>query len=308
MFRVVLILFAFLPSFLIAQTFGDKNAEWVYDYIGLGVDGITKIKQVRDTVIDSQTIKVFQRNFTRQNSSGEIFNGNLDPIYIKQKDGLIEFSEDLINFDTLYNFDLKIGQSWTVPERDFFTGEPTGVTLERIVLDTFTIILNEIPMLCQAVKSQFSSIDTIFQDIGSGLNYILPFDVNIADGEEGGILRCFKNDRVGVIDFQSTLMYRCPECLLSDFEYSCDQLNSFGETLISNSTFNLFPNPVSNTLHIQSQKEQITQVDIYNLNGQLILQEQADHVSKEIDVESLAPGMYYVLINEKYFEKVVVVE
>ena len=308
--KTVLAFFLFyFPVVLSAQTFGDNNAEWVYDFRGFN-SGVTKIKKDRDTIVDNRTINIFRKIACRENSGGELIIFDLRPLYIRQEGGIIEFSENLMSFDTLFNFNLKIGESWTIPERNFISGEPTGSTLERTVLDTFHITINDSPMFCQTAKApQNSFVDTIFQDIGSGLSFILPFDgQTIADSDEGGFLRCFKNDRVGVIDFQSTLMYRCPQCLLSDFEYSCDQLSSLGETPTRNSTFSVFPNPVSNTLHIQSDTEQITQVDIYNLNGQLILHEQSDHVSKEMDLDNLSPGMYYILINEKYFEKVVVVE
>ena len=301
------ILFMIFYTCAFAQNYGDNNARWIYDFSG-GPDGITKVESVKDTIVGTRNLKIFNKT-TFYLKDEEVVEVNREPVFIYSNNSVIEFSVDLVNFDTLFNFGLPIGGSWSIPERHKITGDPTGDVLTRIVIDTFTLLINDVPVFGQGaiVPGPNNNVDTIFQDFGSRYSYILPFE-NFDPYGEGSILRCFMNDDLGSLDFETDLYELCPNCTFSDFEYDCNELSSLAETPTKNSAFVVFPNPVLNTLHIQSDTEQITQVDIYNLNGHLILQEQADHVSTEIDLGNLAPGMYYVLINEKYFEKVVVVK
>ena len=54
-----------------------------------------------------------------------------------------------------------------------------------------------------------------------------------------------------------------------------------------NNTFSILPNPVNAILHLQTAEE-LSQVKIYNLNGQCVLQS----AQTDIDVSALPQGMY----------------
>ena len=55
--------------------------------------------------------------------------------------------------------------------------------------------------------------------------------------------------------------------------------------------FSIYPNPVSNQLHIESEQTQIEQVEIYNLNGKQVLMVNS-FKNQPIDVSSLAKGLH----------------
>lgn len=72
-----------------------------------------------------------------------------------------------------------------------------------------------------------------------------------------------------------------------------------GETLgLEESSFNnaitLYPNPVQNTLQINTQNKIIDKINIYSILGSRVRQLKAETVSPSVDVSNLASGVYYV--------------
>lgn len=69
-------------------------------------------------------------------------------------------------------------------------------------------------------------------------------------------------------------------------------------SLIQNNSFasaiTLFPNPTNNTLHINTHDQSIDQINIYTITGNRLIHIEIDSISPEIDVSSLATGVYYV--------------
>jgi hypothetical protein len=73
----------------------------------------------------------------------------------------------------------------------------------------------------------------------------------------------------------------------------CDQV-SVNEYIGSNSRISIFPNPATDKIMIEFADRQQLHLYIYNLVGDLILQKEFDNTQKEIDISSLATGMYII--------------
>ena len=56
----------------------------------------------------------------------------------------------------------------------------------------------------------------------------------------------------------------------------------------------IYPNPVKNTLHINSQDKTIDQINIYSVTGSRIMHLDLDSISPNVDVSSLASAVYFV--------------
>ena len=56
----------------------------------------------------------------------------------------------------------------------------------------------------------------------------------------------------------------------------------------------LYPNPVKNTLQLNTKDKTINQINIYTITGSKVLQLEVNTVSPIVDVSSLATGIYYV--------------
>ena len=100
------IFFFLFFNFLNAQEFANPDSEWVYEYDGFWNIGVTKINYKRDTLVGARPLREFQRTFLRKArnipDTLEVIYDNA--LYFHAKDGIVEYSEDLIHFDTLFNF------------------------------------------------------------------------------------------------------------------------------------------------------------------------------------------------------------
>ncbi|WP_339700740.1 T9SS type A sorting domain-containing protein [uncultured Marixanthomonas sp.] len=62
-------------------------------------------------------------------------------------------------------------------------------------------------------------------------------------------------------------------------------------------TFKTYPNPVSETLFITSEKNTIEKLNVYSINGQLILSEKEN--TSQLDISALSNGLYFVEITSE---------
>ncbi|HEX9979706.1 MAG TPA: peptidoglycan DD-metalloendopeptidase family protein [Flavobacterium sp.] len=70
---------------------------------------------------------------------------------------------------------------------------------------------------------------------------------------------------------------------------------SLGVEEINKNSFEIYPNPVSNVLNIESQQQEIEGATIFDLVGNKVIEVQAG--STHADVSALADGMYVIVIN-----------
>ncbi len=61
--------------------------------------------------------------------------------------------------------------------------------------------------------------------------------------------------------------------------------------------FKIYPNPVSETLFITSENNTIEKLNVYSINGKLILSEKED--TNQLDVSALSKGLYFVEITSE---------
>ncbi|GHC42604.1 T9SS type A sorting domain-containing protein [Ulvibacter litoralis] len=61
-----------------------------------------------------------------------------------------------------------------------------------------------------------------------------------------------------------------------------------------NTAITIYPNPTKNTLQINTQDQTIDQINIYSITGSRLLQWEVDTISPNVDVSSLATGVYYI--------------
>lgn len=91
--------------------------------------------------------------------------------------------------------------------------------------------------------------------------------------------------------------------------FSCDGLIISVAEPYRKEDVKIFPNPTTSMLNISLPNEGkgIQSVRIINLLGEVILQEQYDHVmSVSIDSKNWSPGLYVVVVNGRWVEQVVV--
>ncbi len=57
--------------------------------------------------------------------------------------------------------------------------------------------------------------------------------------------------------------------------------------------FNYYPNPTNSVVNIVSNEQQMTQLEVYNITGQLLMSRRLNDMEAQIDIESFATGTYF---------------
>ena len=272
-----------------SQTYGTTDSHWTYDQ---SWNSIFEVGYSNDTLLNNQ---IFNKYAIRS-----VYLNNLDTmvwlrenIFINNKDGLVTFSLDMIEFDTLINYNAAIGEGWSYVyrERD---------TFELIVIDTFTTELNSSSiygMFCEFVNKQNnrSILDTIYETIGSINNFIIPYygwgDIG---GFTGGHLRCYENADFGSIDFGQDD---------SDFIIECGETTSYSYRPSSTALDDLdvWPNPFQSEIFIDTElKEQLL---LYNIYGKLLFRGEFSS-GIPIDLSHLDIGVYFARVGSRMIKLV----
>ena len=80
--------------------------------------------------------------------------------------------------------------------------------------------------------------------------------------------------------------------------YQNQQLLAVPENEISNSKLFFYPNPTKGILHFENNFTENLSIDIYNLQGGLILQKKVEKNDSKIDISSLSNGIYFLKTNQ----------
>lgn len=284
-----------LASFNIcsAQEFGTIDSKWVYNYLGTWTQGVTFIQFHKDTSIDGILTKIFKKNAKRFiYRDRTIMDFELKPIYIRSIDGIVTTSEDALNFDTLYNFKAEIGRSWYYTTHENFPWVRDD-TITMTIMDTFRINVAGKNLFAQAVRFKFKSftdnVDTVYEYIGAGRHYILPFDEEAVavDGGEGGILRCFTNEVIGLTefnkgDFQNRFSYDCMNLTDNENIFKLPQSIQLGRTVFED------------ILTMNNLSYHATQFKVFNIQGKLLFIGECRPGVNQIDLSYLSSGMHII--------------
>ena len=151
---------------LLSQTFGSPQSEWSFDQ---SLSAIFKVGYAKDTILDNEIYSEYAITSLRLTTEDTV-QFTVPPVYVNNNDGLVTFTIDMIEFDTLINYNAEVGEGWSYVDNEI------GDTFELTVIDTFTEDLNSrslFGMSCEFVwkRNNRSIIDTIYETIGSVNNF-----------------------------------------------------------------------------------------------------------------------------------------
>ncbi len=296
---IMIILVLFSGHICLAQEFASQDTKWVFDYNGAWSIGITEIEFKEDTIIDGLKTRKFSKKASRITLDNRKLSFDLDPVYFRSDSGIVEYSEDGQNFDTLFNFNAVKGRSWKINRHH---GTMRTDSMAMIIVDTFTTSFAGKELFSQAVQYGnlgFSqAIDTIYNFIGARWFYLLPFDILdvMRDGGEGGIIRCFKNDKLGLIAFDN-MGYG------SEYKYSCKDLNMTNSIDQLGGEITILPNPVNDYVEIYANEKCCFQI-ISSL-GDVIYNGNLNKGKNYFENISLLPGVYFIAAQGIYPKKLI---
>lgn len=286
-------LFLFISLFGSTQNWCAPGANWKYNFFSAFYgEGYTEINYSGDTTINGQLSQVLTKHHHIYNFMTDQYESNF-----LGKDYTFESNEVVYiwfenNWDTLYNFNALIGDSWSKAKMPSFTNCDSNSVLTVTATGVKTI--NSIPLKYVVVAdltSPFFFTDTIVEKIGFLGSYMIPTDNCVIDGNEGGPFRCYSDN-----NFTTFKPY---------FEGTCDHILGT-EEIIPQSNFQLITDNEANQLKIIGELKTESELTIINSSGQ---QWKVESEQGLIDISTISQGIYFLRILQEgrvYSERFIV--
>lgn len=272
-----------LPINLFAQNWAPAGAQWHYSYYGF-FPGYVDIAYTGDTLIEGQASKILTKTFHGMGWNQSITSETFGYEYSYEDSGVV-YLRYQNQWDTLYNFNAQVGDSWRMARQPLTNVVPPNSRLK--VLATGTKEINSLTLKylkVEFVDPQFNPLffeDTIIENIGLNGSYFLPYDMfdGAVDGNEGGPFRCYSDNNFAT--------YKPNYTEVCDYIMGTEELNA-------NASFQIYPNPVSDRIQIPlNYVNEYMNYSIYSSEGKIV---QMGQTSEKIDVSNLPAGSYTLLI------------
>jgi len=269
-----------------AQEFGKNNPVWYFEqmqYMPGPYYGYHRFYNQGDTILGSDTLMVLAHDYIVE-SNPELSKFTYHLIKC-QNQKVFWYSAVNQDFKLLYDFSAVAGDIIVV--WGFFEGFQDSIRLHVDSVGITTI--NGVNLKTQYVSQinfgeSFNMYGAIYEGIGAS-SYLFPLPAAV-DPPEGGELRCFQNDSIGLIHFTP---------------YECDYVGveSFNEI----PRLNIFPNPASSAISIKTDEE--FELQIFSFSGQLL------GVFREspVNLEDFPEGSYFVRVfsgNHLFSQKLII--
>lgn len=289
----------FFSSNIYAQTWCPPGATWYYGNSGLYYNGYVKMAYARDSVINSITCK--EITYYSEGAWWDVFNGGQayhtygygSSYFTYEQNGVVYVYNNRFGnnqFDTLYNINAQIGDSWHIP---LYGGDTTCAdSLHTMkVINTGTQIINgfNLKTLDVTVGSEFQTTFHIIERLGyryDDLEYGYYCHGIIAESSHGE-LRCYSDSVFGSI---SAGVNPC------DYYYT-----DVPEFELNRRWANVYPNPASDklTIAIELKQSETLVIEILDITGKLeyLYQLNNQNFINEISLTDLSEGMYLYKVN-----------
>ena len=285
--RTLIILSALLPTLLLGQItnhFTHSDAQW-----NVAKTFIAATQEHPSFVATTTTVYGFQGDSTingetwykMYSTPDSLFQNNL--VYqglTRNENDVILFIDTLSQLDTLYNFNLILGDSVLYN----FNGMPEWIYVDEI---------NTLQINGQSYR-KFKFTDPT----GPSAFYFLKEEWIEGIGSIHGPL--FPHAPVQFSsELPDSLLLTCSFSNTQDFfqhpSYSNCYVNIvLGTEVQETMNYKLYPNPASSVLTIEASQNLGGDIEIFDLNGKLVKTVSADGMNLEIDVSSLENGLYFL--------------
>ncbi len=268
----------------LAQNWALNSSVWRYNFVNLSGIGYVQISVDSDTVVDGIACKKLNKRLFQRNAfTGNTQNFGIGSEYTYEENGIV-YLRHQGSFDTLYNFNALLGESWNVPGTSPVPNVCNAAS-RVLVIDTSSMNVNGNQLKQLIVDYEYKSSgnfkrrDTIVERMGTLAQYLVPWDVCLSavDANEGGNFRCYNDAEIGEYKH--------------NFFSNCNVLVSAEEKLLA--TLKAYPNPVAGKLYLEySEPVTISKVSLRNLHGSVI--KEFLFLPEIIDTKELSQGIYFL--------------
>ena len=294
-----------ITTSITSQTWAPSGATWNFSFNEMFSFGYVKIEYVKDTIIQSKCSKILKKT-----QYGYSYPGVYDTINSGKEYTYLDSVKNIIyryfnnHFDTLYNFNAKIGDTWKVHGMHGFRDSGI-VKVSNIGYDTInSVILKSI--FVQTISGCVGWYSAkIIERIGCINDYMFPNFIScVADVGEGGPFRCYSDN-----NFE---LYSTGEAKTCDYITGINNINK-------SAGFKICPNPATSYINIvhspqttvnsQNSSEKYV-LTLRNMEGQEVKKLRMENGElRTIDVRNLRSGIYFLTMQndkESYVRKVVI--
>ncbi|BDS12471.1 T9SS type A sorting domain-containing protein [Aureispira anguillae] len=266
----------FMLQFTYAQHHLDSTSTWVYYKAPQSAGPVSKTCY-RTITIDGDSL-IQGKTYFKRYIQGEDYtsNGPSGPILtVVSKQFFDLVRDDAGHFYTYFN-----GQDTMVMD---FTKELGDTIRGSYCIDT----INQIDSLylgSQVVKKwSTGSYDIIPYIEGVGLVIYLTF-----------LERCVL---IGNSRYELVCYEKGGDQLILNPTINCQVYNSIATAEKTNLAITVYPNPTSGVLQIQNTSYSVGKIQLFNLNGQLVLEKELEQADQKLDLGLFPVGTYYLKIN-----------
>lgn len=272
-----------------SQTWIDSNAKWTFDYWNVSESGTWRWEYTNDTVIQGKQCEVIHATKYRYGGPMSATLDYGDTYTYQSNDSVFYLKDD--NFFLLYDFGAAIGDSWIISIDTTFSACQDTAIVE--VVDTGTILIN-------GYNYRTITLETVTESLYA-LNGLCVEKFGLIpttyEHNNFGFLPGYQYCDGGPIIDYDMLTFRCYEDstfpTYNPTNRHCDTLTSASTDEIFLENFNIYPNPAENKLYIDSPNSNISNVEILDMHGRLILKQE---YKESIEVSKLKNGIYFIRI------------
>lgn len=277
---LIILIFSVISLTLFSQSWCDAGANWKYSYVNIGAAGYTEVNYIGDTLIDGQSAQKLDKHLYAYDY---IFSQNVDfnlgMEYTYENNGVVYLRYEN-DWDTLYNFNATIGESWRMAKQPLTNACDSNSILTVTATGTKTINSISLNYLVVDFSYPFGYSDTIIEKIGFTGSYLLPYDAcdGALDGNEGGEFRCYQDNNFTT--------YK------PHYSGNCDFVVGIEEDALHSSLY-ITPNPTLSEINV---------VGDLSLNSDFIIKDfqgknwQVNRFENRIDVSNLTNGTYILYV------------
>lgn len=259
------------------QEWAPLGATWYYDQIEFSGDSdrsFIKYSVIGDTIIEGNSVKVFEQAFTTYLSYYDSILITKDTCYFSRIGDIVYFyDKNYGTFELTYDYSAQSGDTLIVWCNQ---GE---VDIEVLVDSVSSININGFALRKFYVTSSFPQdcymSGEIIENIG-WTGFMFP-QHSIADPPVGGPLRCYSDAIIG-------------EFKISDKD--CDFIVPSVESALLG--INIYPNPFNRIIWFEDKNDRIERISIIDINGRIVSERTL--VSQRIDLGDLSEGVYAIRI------------
>jgi hypothetical protein len=274
------------------QEFAPIGAVWYFDKIEdvqPEMVGYVKITSIKDTLLFEYTSRVLEKWYFT--SSGDSIYWGKD--YIHQSGDTIFYLKDS-TFKVLYNFGLSVGDTFEIYGGKI--DECSDALIDSSIINAVeTININNTETKTQYHVSINLSPTWLTYTVNSVLGEINGFYpvyaglCSVPEKYSFGSLRCYSDDKVG---------------LYKRWRKSCDTLINDGLDIETALLFNgaiIYPAISADfiTIEINDPFKQEATIEVYNLQGHLVLKDKISTSEYILDIKNLKQGLYILRIIQK---------